>query len=68
MWNRFTEAAAESETLLEAIMVVIVHWPGNPTSDQYFHGELSEDNHISFRGAVFSEMLQKNAGRLSGCI
>lgn len=35
-WNRFTEGTAEGETSLEAITVVIVHWPGNPTSDQYF--------------------------------
>lgn len=31
MWNKFTEAAAEGETSLEAIPVMIVHWPGNHT-------------------------------------
>lgn len=34
-WNKFTEAAAEGETSLEAIRVVIVHWPWNYTPNRY---------------------------------
>ena len=40
MWNKFTEAAAEGETSLEAIPVMIVHWPGNNTPNWYFQFQL----------------------------
>lgn len=40
MWSKFTEAAAECDTPLEATMVMIVHWPKNHTCNQYFQFHL----------------------------
>lgn len=56
MWNKFTEAAAEGETSLEAIPVMIVHWPGNHTPNWYFQFQLKHCGN-SWQTTLASEVL-----------